>query len=242
MNGQPNHHAQTHRRWERAGLWLFLAVHWLALALEKMSPAPAARLCLALPICIKLYPAFLLIIPVIRHDWRCLAGCGSGRALGLVVVPSAMLGPQGMADAYRRFNEVLIRPALGLGSDPERDAELTGATATDSQSFSALLHTITHPDRATRPAVFVPWVRKTHWALGAIFTTVTLAAMWERVPFPCVAPWLVLLFGTNIALPGFESWKDFGVTLGATLLLWTTGIFELLRNPPPEAGATVATA
>ncbi len=327
----------------------FLAVHWLASAIEKMSPAPPARwsrkwwwlrsgtvlvclmavgrtlsrgqvntlvllcfagmialllanrrlaagLCLAVPICIKLFPAFLLIVPVLRRDWRCLMGCGYGLALGLIVVPSVVLGPQGTADAYRRFNEVLIRPALGLGSDPERDKELTGATATDSQSFSALLHNFTHPDRAARPAVFEPWVRTAHWALGALFTTVTLgawfwsrrrdaiatvlflgllivvmlpispvchihyfifamplvmgllAAMWERVPFPRVAPWLVLLFGANIALnivaalPGFESWKDFGVTLGATFLLWGAGIFELLRNAPPEASDTAATA
>lgn len=445
MNGPPNHHAQALRRWERAGLWLFLAVivafggivemrsvflkrrmtdvddyfraawavrtgrdmysiadtngwhynypplfaillvplanpppdadhagylpyavsvavwyafsvacfllavHWLASAMEKMSPAPLARwsrkwwwlrsgtvlvclmavgrtlsrgqvnplvllcfvgmialplanrrfaagLCLALPICIKLYPAFLLVVPVIRRDWRGLAGCGCGLALGLIVVPCTVLGPQGTADAYRRFNEVLIRPALGLGSDPDRDKELTGATATDSQSFSALLHNFTHPNRATRPAVFEPWVRVVHWALGALFTLATfaaglwsrrrdaigtvlflgalivvmlpvspvchvhyfifamplvmglLAAMWERVPFPRVAPGLMLLFGVNIVLnfvaelPGFESWKDFGVTLGATFLLWGAGIFELMRRPPSDACDQLATA
>ena len=75
-----------------------------------------------------------------------------------------------------------------------------------------------------------------------------LAAMWERVPFPRLTPGLVLLFGANIALnivaalPGFESWKDFGVTLGATFLLWGAGILDLLRKPPPEACDTTAIA
>lgn len=136
----------------------------------------AAGLCLAMPICIKLFPAFLLLVPVVRRDWRCLAGCVCGLVLGLLVVPMAVLGWQGTMDAYHRFNEVLIRPALGLGSDAIRDQELTGATATDSQSFSAVLHNIAYPDPLTRPAVFAPWTRLAHWVIGAAITAATLAA------------------------------------------------------------------
>lgn len=255
-----------------------------------------AGLCLALPVCIKLFPAFLLIVPVIRRDWRCLAGAVCGLVMGLMVVPLAVLGPQRMAETYKRFNEVLIGPALGLKSDAMRDEELTGATATDSQSFAALLHNIPNPNPFTRPKTFAPWVRQTHWALGALFTLATLAAgfyarrrdaigavlfigllivvmlpvspvchihyfifamplvmgllaaAWERVPFPRLPPGLNLLFATNIilnvlaALPGFERWKDFGVTLGATFLLWGAGIFELLRRQGPEPLNQPATA
>lgn len=222
MNGPPSHHAQTLRRWERAGLrsgavlvclmavgrtlsrgqmnTLVLLGFAGMLALLLANRRFAAGLCLAVPIRIKLYPAFPLIVPVLRRDWRCLAGCACGLALGLIVVPSVVLGPQGTADAYRRFHEVLIRPALGLGSDPERDKELTGATATESQSFSAL---------------------------------------WMRVPFPRVAPWLVRLFGANLALKLVGA---LGVTLGATFLLWGAGIFELLRKPPRGTCDTSATA
>ena len=248
----------------------------------------AAGLCLSLPICIKVYPAFLLIAPVLRRDWRWLAGSVSGLILGLLVVPLLALGPRGTRDAYRRYNEVLIRPALGLQSDPARDFELTGATGTDSQSFAALLYNITHPNRIKGALVFEPWIRAAHWMIGAAFAAVTLAAglltrrrdaigvtlflgalivvmlpispvchihyfifamplvmgllaaMWERTPFPRVEPAYVLLFGANIvlnvvsALPGFQSWKDYGVTLGATLLLWGAGIFELTRTPIKE--------
>jgi hypothetical protein len=245
----------------------------------------AAGLFLALPVCIKLYPAFLLLVPLVRRDGRFFAGSACGLTLGLLLVPLAVFGPRGTLETYRRFNEVLIRPALGLQGDPVRDMELTGAVATDSQSFSALLHNFAYPDRVTRPAVFEPWTRRAHWGLGALFTAATLAAgwrarrrdaigtvlfigalivvmlplspvchihyflfamplvmgllaaMWGRVPFPGVSTGLVLLFGINIvlnivaALPGFEMWKDLGVPLAATLLLWAAGIVELLREP-----------
>jgi 4-hydroxybenzoate polyprenyltransferase len=70
-----------------------------------------------------------------------------------------------------------------------------------------------------------------------------LAAMWERTPFPQVERGYMLLFGANIALnalsalPGFQSWKDFGVTLGAALLLWGAGIHELVRTPAPQVNS-----
>ncbi len=256
----------------------------------------AAGLCLSVPICIKVYPAFLLIAPMVRRDLRWLTGCICGLIFGLLIVPLLALGPRGTLDAYRRYNEVLIRPALGLQSDPIRDFELTGATGTDSQSFSALLYNITDPNRIKRPVVFAPWIRAAHWTIGAAFAAVTLAvglrarrhdaigttlflgtlivvmlpispvchihyfifamplimgllaAMWERTPFPRVEPAYVLLFGANIvlnvvsALPGFQSWKDYGVTLGATLLLWGAGIFELARTPIKEQSSLSANA
>src|SRR5262249_12804146 len=33
-----------------------------------------AGVCLALAACLKLFPAFLLVVPLARRDWRCLAG------------------------------------------------------------------------------------------------------------------------------------------------------------------------
>jgi hypothetical protein len=246
----------------------------------------AAGICMAISICIKVYPAFLMMIPVLRRDWRCMAGCICGLVLALFAVPLFVLGPQGTVNAYKRFNEVLIRPALGLQSDPIRDRELTETGASDSQSFSQILHNLTNPDPAKRPRRLAPWVRKAHWGLGALFTVAALfawlrarrrdaigtviflgllivtmlpispvchihyflfamplvmglfAAMWERTPFPRVEPACMVLFSVNIALnalpslPAFESWKEFGMPLGATLLLWGAGIRELLRERP----------
>src|SRR5262249_16026931 len=50
-------------------------------------------LCLAGAICIKVFPAFLLLVPVLRRDLRFLVGCGVGLFLGLVLIPVLALGP-----------------------------------------------------------------------------------------------------------------------------------------------------
>lgn len=253
-----------------------------------------AGLCLALPICIKLYPAFLLVVPILRRDWRWLAGCASGLVAGLLIVPLVALGADGTAKAYARYNDVLIGPALGLHSNAIRDYELTGANGTDSQSFGAILNNLTNRNRV-QGAPYPRWIRPAHWAISAIFSAITLwaglttrrrdavgttlflgalivvmlpispvchihyfifamplvmalfAAMWERRPFPQVELAYAILFGANLllnlvaALPGFESWKEFGVTLGATLLLWGAGIRELTRSGMKQPmAATVA--
>src|SRR5262249_128572 len=48
---------------------------------------------LAWPICIKVYPAFLLLYPAVRRDWRFLGGTAAGLLVGLVLIPVAALGP-----------------------------------------------------------------------------------------------------------------------------------------------------
>jgi alpha-1,2-mannosyltransferase len=270
---------------------LFCFVGMIVMLLSKRHFA--AGLFLSLPICIKVYPAFLLIVLILRRDLRWLAGTACGLIIGLLIVPLLALGPRGTAEAYCRYNEVLIGPALGLHSDPVRDYELTGATGTDSQSFAALLYNFTHSNRIKAPTAFEPWIRATHWIIGGILAAVTLvvgltsrrrdaigttlflgalivvmlplspmchihyfifamplvmgllAAMWERTPFPRFEAGYALLFGANMvlnilsALPGFQSWKDYGVTLFATLLLWAVGIFELTRTPIEQSEVTV---
>src|SRR5262249_25005179 len=62
-----------------------------------------AGLWLAGAICLKVSPAYLLLEPLMRRDWRCLAGCGFGLLIGLVLVPAAALGPQRALAEYGAF-------------------------------------------------------------------------------------------------------------------------------------------
>jgi hypothetical protein len=133
-----------------------------------------AGLWLAGAICLKMFPAYLLVLPLWRRDLRCLAGCALGLVLGLVVIPVACLGPK----LAWKYNEDLVRimilPGLGLGEDQSRAKELIEVTATDSQSFLAVIHNTLHVDRATRPDVASPAVRQAHWLLGGALTLITL--------------------------------------------------------------------
>jgi hypothetical protein len=156
----------------------------------------AAGLCLAGTVCLKIFPAFLLLFPLWRRDGRGLAGCAAGLFLGLVVIPAAALGPARAGYCYRRLTAVLIAPGLGAGTDDSRATELTNVTATDSQSILAVLHNSLHPQFATRPPKAAAGVRLASYLLGGLLTLLTLAAAgWRCADDP---PSVVLFLGVLV--------------------------------------------
>jgi hypothetical protein len=139
-----------------------------------------AGLYLAGAICLKIFPAYLLLVPLWRRDGRCLAGCAAGLFVGLALVPALCFGPARAVKRYEELAQVLVGPALRVGGDQTRAKELIEVTATDSQSFLATLHNTLHLDRASRPNEASPLVRRAHLALVALFTLLTLAAARRR--------------------------------------------------------------
>ena len=137
---------------------------------------------LAAAICLKVIPAFLLIYPLWRRDWRCLFGCAAGLALGLVVIPAAARGPRQTWEDYQRWNEVMLLPAAGAGQDQSRARELMDVTATDSQSISAAIHNTVFLNRYTRPRQSPPWIRLTALCLVGLMTLVTFQVSRRTAP------------------------------------------------------------
>jgi hypothetical protein len=97
-----------------------------------------------------------------------------GLVLGLAVIPTPVFGPARTLAYYQEWTQVLLWPGLGAGSDRSRAKELIEVTATDSQSFQAMIHNMLHPDPATRPPQPSAMVRATHWLAGGLMTLVTL--------------------------------------------------------------------
>jgi hypothetical protein len=144
-----------------------------------------AGLCLAFAICIKVIPAFLLLVPLWRRSGRTLLGCAAGLALGLAIVPSIVFGPARTVSYYREYAEKLLLPGLGRGDDQSRAKELIEVTASDSQSPLAIFHNTLHLDRATRPPHASAAVRWAHRTTGAVMALVVLlAAGWRLRPQP----------------------------------------------------------
>jgi hypothetical protein len=139
-------------------------------------------LCLAGTICIKIYPAFLLLYPLWRRDGRCLAGCALGLFLGLVAVPGVVFGPQQTITYWHELADVLVGPALGAGTDQSRAKELIEVTATDSQSLLASLHNSLHVDPHTRPRQASSLVRLVSTLVGGAMTILLLLAAGRRRP------------------------------------------------------------
>src|SRR5262249_25346647 len=137
---------------------------------------------LAGAVCLKVFPAYLLLIPAVRRDGRCLFGFAVGMFVGLVVIPAAALGPRQAQRALEDFARVMLAPALGLGDDGSRSEELLQLNGTDNVSFQAVFHYWQHPDPLRRPSRPAPWTKRAHLLLAAGLTlaTVLLAAAWRR--------------------------------------------------------------
>ena len=151
---------------------------------------------LSWPISIKVFPAFLLIYPLVQRNWRCLGGCAIGLFTALVVIPVVCLGPQRTYEYYDEFVRVTLAPGLGLGHDESRYEELTQLRSTDSQSFVAMLHNTIHGDPATRPPDASPELRRVSYVLGAAALLFALwAGRWGR---SAVGPEIPLYLGSVV--------------------------------------------
>jgi hypothetical protein len=172
----------------QANLVLLLAVCGTIAALMNRRNFQAG-LWLAGAVCLKLFPAYLLLVPLLRRDGRFLVGCVVGLAAGLLLIPSLVLGPTATLRCYAEQLEVLVRPALNLGGDDSaRAKELLEVTATDNQAYQALLHNALYFGADNKPEAAAPWVRHIHWVIGAFFTVLTVLVIVRRSGTGVLAP------------------------------------------------------
>jgi hypothetical protein len=140
-----------------------------------------AGLWLAAAICLKIIPAFLLIVPLWQRNRRCLAGCALGLFLGLLLIPTSVFGLPRTLTYYAEYDAKVLRPGVGDHGDRSRARELTEVAATDTQSLLAMIHNSIYPDRFFRPREASTLVRAAAWLLGALLTAISLAAMGSAV-------------------------------------------------------------
>lgn len=159
---------------------LVLICGFIAAALNRR--AFRAGVCLAGAICLKVIPAFLLIVPLWRRDLRCLASCAVGLAVIGLLVPVLGLGMQETLDDYCLLASGVLGPGLGLNESSHVDDELTDITCGHSQSPMSVIHVWLHPERSTRPTEIPAWTRGLHWFIGGLLVLLTLWAGRDLCP------------------------------------------------------------
>jgi hypothetical protein len=132
----------------------------------------AAGMSLAGAICIKIFPAFLLLHPLSRGDIRCMLGVAAGLIVGLGVIPAAALGPAKTVATYQRVGSAVLQPALGLTKDETRKIELLNTIG--SVSFMSVIRNLMHPPRGSHPQPISGGIKIAHWSLAALTTAATL--------------------------------------------------------------------
>ena len=131
---------------------------------------------------VKVIPGLLVLDPLLRKDWRALAGGAAAAVVLLGVVPGLVWGPAGAVTLNRQMVEVVLAPAVASGGDTARAEELHGAKATDSQSVRAAVQAWLYPDRETRPDTPDPRANAAHWLSGGLMLAVTLAVAVRHRP------------------------------------------------------------
>lgn len=162
-----------------------------------------AGLWLALPICIKVFPAALLLYALWRRRWRCLAGCMAGLILGFVIIPVSAIGPQrAWAQTYEHLQCALL-PGIGLGGDRAFAHELTDMNTTDNCSILHVLHNLANRGAREQMAA-THGTRITALAVALWMVAMLLMASGRRRQDPDSAVAVVLFLGlaTTVMLIG----------------------------------------
>lgn len=141
---------------------------------------------LAIAVCIKVIPVYLLVYPLWKRDGRTLAGCALGLVLGLVAAPVAIMGPARTVQQYERYGEVFFGPLLGVSDDSSRQDELLGVNATDSVGIRNAMYNWVFFDRSWRPPSFPEAIS---WAYRVVGCLLTFLVLWPGTrrsrPEPC---------------------------------------------------------
>jgi hypothetical protein len=153
---------------------LVLAMLCAALAGWARQQRFRAGLWLALAICIKVIPAFLLVYPLWKRDGRALAGCLVGCIAGLVLIPLAAFGPARAATHYDTYGRAFFGPFFNLTDDDRHTEEIT---TTDSIGVKNALHNWMYPGEEKYDRAMHPIAKAVYLLLGFAMTFLTL---WPR--------------------------------------------------------------
>src|SRR5262249_15559885 len=110
-------------------LLLFLLCAMIAAVIARQPVR--AGLWLAGAVCLKVFPLYLVVYPLWRRDWRFLAGLAGGLAMGLVLIPVAVLGMNRTGLYYSELTRAVFEPALIGGFDHSPAGAPYGPSAAD---------------------------------------------------------------------------------------------------------------
>lgn len=209
---------------------LILCLGAMAAALMRRRSGQAG-LWLAAAISIKVFPAYLLLVPFWRRDWRMILACGAGLVAGMLLVPAVIAGPWVAIEMLQGFAQVLFGQLIG-GSASIRTGELFNEAAGDLMSFRSIVFKLMHLWQQPRPTLVPQIFSVVHVALAGLFTAATLAAMsWlPRKPAANEDPLVPLLFVgalITVSVPMVPTAQSHYYALSIVL---AAGLVELIRQ------------
>ncbi len=191
---------------------------------------------------LKIIPTLLVVYPLVRRDWRSLAGAALAVVLLIGVVPVAVWGVEGAVDVNAKVVRVVLGPVFHDDGDATRAKEMHDTTATDSQSVLVAVHAWLHPDPTTRPARPDRAAKVAHLAVNGALLMGTAWVGFRRTG-PAPADQLVLfgcLCTVMMLTTPVSHMHYYAFVLPLVCGLWLRGLGE--RPGSLTAGARTTTA
>jgi hypothetical protein len=237
--------------WWRLRMWpVFLLLEPIGHALGRGQANPLVFLCLAAAAAelirrkstvaglwlgcaaaIKVFPVFLVLVPLWRRDWKCMGGWIVGLLLGVLVVPGLVVGFPKATAYVTEFGQVLVRQLIN-GEPSVRSGELFNAATGDLMSFKSILFKVTHFWPASRPAEVPRTFDILHVALSGWLTLVSLAAYswWPRRPIAgedALIPVLLVGVLVTVSVPMVPSAQSHYFSLSLVLTIGLVAAYLL---------------
>src|ERR1019366_2612981 len=130
-----------------------------------------AGMWLALAICIKVIPAYLLVYPLWKRDGKALAGCAVGCFAGLVLMPLLAFGPTKTLTHYETYSNAFFGPFFGVSDDNRSKEEIA---TTDSIGVKNALHNWMYREPNQCPEEMHSAGKVAYLLLGFAMTLLTL--------------------------------------------------------------------
>ena len=202
---------------------VLLCIAAMAAALVRMQNVRAG-IWLSIAISIKLFPIYLLLVPLWRRDWTCLLASAAGVVICSVVVPVAIVGWTETLSIYQEFYDVLLRGFLTGVPHPSRADELLNESFGALMSFKSVMFKTLNPDPAMRPSAvpYAFWIA--HISICIVTTCISLwAAGWShdrgQVGGSTLSPILFVGVLTVAAIPMIPTAQSHYYTLCTVLVL-----------------------
>ena len=199
---------------------LLLSMAGFAVAYADRRPV-AAGLWLSLGIAIKVFPAILVVVPVLRRDWRCIAAIAVGVIAGLIVIPSLLIGPNDTIQLHHQWLTERFASVASAASSSDVGSELS-PTSPDMMGFGASILRVANLIHGSSVTAIDTWAMWGHWICSSSLFALVLWAGHGRAwavagPQP-MCPRALMLFAATITAASVPI-----VTVSQTHY-WTLGI------------------
>jgi len=223
-------------------------------------PNGAAAL-LALATAIKIFPAVLALIPILRRDWRWMVYFAAWCAVCLIIFPIVCVGPQATVELYRALWTERLEGLITGAVNTKISAELS-PWAADFSNIGSTLARVVEGREGSWPEPLPPWATRTQSAANVAFVVILAwlghGRFWRLSSKQPLRPYPVLVAGALLlavwpamspvsqphywilALPLVgvmvaEGWRRTGLaTVSPALFIWSAAAwFAMISNSIP---------